>query len=183
MSQDFWTKRKTIPRFTGALGTQTTGRRGSIKTTILANQKVERRVRKNDPQLVKTNDTLPITRKQRPRYQVSGKAVGLWALEGSVFLMAGISMLARNSLENLIAMFRHDQEAMDPYGTFPDDNNAYFIDEQMPPDVTMSENQDLRTNVEERKVTTLIEEETGLPSDVLDDQAGALRSLVSDFRN
>ncbi|MBF0141739.1 MAG: hypothetical protein HQL74_15885 [Magnetococcales bacterium] len=183
MAQEFWTRRKTTPRATGAVGPgNTTGRRGSIKTSILANQKVERRVRKNDFQVLKTNDSLPITRKQRPRYQISGKAVGLWALEGSVFLVAGLSMLARNSLENLISLFRHNQEPTDPYAAFPEEYGESFFDERLPPDEVLAECQDLRTNVEERKVSTLLEEETGLSSEVLDDQAGALRCLVSDFR-
>ncbi|MBF0109198.1 MAG: hypothetical protein HQL76_08490 [Magnetococcales bacterium] len=171
----------------------------NIKPSVLANQKVERRVRKTmaSASSARQGESLPVTRKQRSWQRFSGRDLGLRALEGSVYLVAGLSLLARNSLESLFGMFRNDpnemypasypyQEGLDPFQSNQDLSDLADperIEPELPGDPDPSEEFfDPRDHVEERKIFTLQEEEVGLSSDILEDQAGALRSLIAEPR-
>lgn len=189
MSQEIWTRRKNTTRLAGATVSDKNVRRGPERLSILANQKVERRVRKINTGLVKHADTLPVVRRNRIWDQFSGRDIGLRALEGGVILVAGISMLAKNSLDSLIGMFREGREAVGNFSVLSDDLVGFEDDRVEPawePEadgfLPSDETHDLLEVVEERKMNTLLEEETGLSSEVLDDQAGALRSLITDHR-
>ncbi|MBF0423855.1 MAG: hypothetical protein HQL73_12780 [Magnetococcales bacterium] len=188
MSQETWTKRKSAARHTGASPNGGgAGRRWNVKPSILANQKVDRRIRKNNTAMTRVGETMPaLQRKQRPWPSISGKAVGLWALEGSVFLVVGLSVLAKNGLETLINMFRFHRDANDQYDLLPESGDHFFDDCETQTLASApswpEDTHEIRTNVEEQKVNTLTDEEIGLSSEVLDDQAGALRSLVSEYR-
>ncbi|MBF0147584.1 MAG: hypothetical protein HQL84_15670 [Magnetococcales bacterium] len=193
MSQETWTKKKPAARHAVVASsttstTKSSSRPWNIKPSILANQKVERRIRKVAPALTaKQSDAIPVMRKQRSWQRISGKDLGLRALEGSVYLVAGLSMFARNSLESLIGMFRNSREAMNQFALLPQEEIGYADDDRVEPEMLTEpgftpsfDTVDPRNIVEEQKMTFLQEEEFGLPSDVLDDQAGALRSLISD---
>ncbi|MBF0132541.1 MAG: hypothetical protein HQL75_08150 [Magnetococcales bacterium] len=146
-------------------------------------------MRKINTGLVKHAETLPVVRRNRVWNQFSGRDIGLRALEGGVILVAGISMLAKNSLDSLIGMFRDGRAAVGNFSVLSDDLVG-FEDDRVEPAwesesdgfLPLDDTQDLLEVVEERKMNTLLEEETGLSSEVLDDQAGALRSLITDHR-
>ncbi|HIJ84078.1 MAG: hypothetical protein HW380_3047 [Magnetococcales bacterium] len=190
MSQETWTKKKPVSRYSeGPSSANKNSRRRSEKTSILANQKVERRVRnKNPAATIKHAEMVPVVRRSRTWTPFSGKDLGLRALEASVLLAAGLSVFARNGFDSLLGMFKNGREAMETFSVFPDNHAGYADENRVEPELETEGSSplnnaiDLRENVEERKASTLQEEETGLSSEVLDDQAGALRNLVSDLR-
>lgn len=188
MSEEILTRKKNGTRLVGATAsTSRNGRRNPERLSILANQKVERRVRRVDSGLARHADAPPVVRRNRIWNQFSGRDIGLRALEGSVFLVAGISMLAKNSLDSLIGMFKDGREAVGNLSLLSDDLEG-FADDRLEPEweadgfLPLEETHELMEVVEERKMNTLLEEETGLSSEILDDQAGALRSLITDHR-
>lgn len=189
MSQETWTRKRTAARHSdGTISPTKNGRRWEGRPSVLANQKVEKRIRnKVNSVVTKYTESVPVVRRQRLWNNFSGRDIGLRALEGGVFLVAGIGMIAKTGLESLFGLFRNSREENGNFAVIENNDNCYGND-RVEPELEgasrppLVETNDLRENVEEMKVITLHEEETGLPSELLDDQAGALRSLVLEGR-
>ncbi|MBF0428170.1 MAG: hypothetical protein HQL94_04545 [Magnetococcales bacterium] len=174
------------------------------RPSVLAQQKVERRVRKKTQESV-CEERTPCVREvpRRRAVALSVHPLGMRLLEGGVVLAAGISLIVKNGISHLAGWIRDGRERVsgsdeEKYASWEEDvgeeseegiweggdvertGNGVTKSLRVAENLSMLPPLPLREEVEFNKVQLLDAEEDGLPEEELDDQAGALRARLSD---
>ncbi|MBF0369765.1 MAG: hypothetical protein HQL52_09940 [Magnetococcales bacterium] len=185
------------------------GRRRSVKSGLLENQKIAKRVRKTPLATAKaprtttnTKEAPPAARRAAaPRPTTAPTSRFPWnrVLEGGFFVVAGLAMGVQKIFSILGGWLRGGYEEIEDLWKSRGNTSIEESGERMEPELEMAEAErlepdlgmeeeeeweggfePLKEDIESAKMAVLDEEEVGLPQEELEDQAARLRAMLTD---